>query len=50
MRAYLMFINKKRAAAEGLQVAEEVSEKRELTSEDYEDITDLHTVGFRYRM
>ena len=57
LRFYLMFVNKRRDAVEGEQAREEVDvgvapEKavQELTAEDYEDITDLKTVGFRYRM
>lgn len=49
LRLYLTFVNKNRDTVEG---AEEVvpADKRELTPVDYEDVTDLKTRGFRYRM
>lgn len=51
MRVYLMWENKRRDRIEGAAAALPVDgSKRELTSEDYEDITDMQTVGFRYRM
>lgn len=53
LRTYLIFENKRRDRVEGaLALAQEnmAPEKRELTAEDYEDITDFNTVGFRYRM
>ncbi len=50
-------MNKKRDREEGeaARVAAEAEadsppNKRVLTAEDYDDITDLRTVGFRYRM
>ncbi len=56
LRFYLMFVNKLRDRREGDEAArareaEQIApEKRELRLEDYEDITDLKTVGFRYRL
>ncbi|CAG8975119.1 hypothetical protein HYALB_00004417 [Hymenoscyphus albidus] len=52
LRMYLTFVNKSRDTAEGsasLIQADEAG-KRELTAEDYEDVTDFHTPRFRYRM
>jgi hypothetical protein len=46
-------VNKQRDRQEGAAAAAQehiAPEKRELTAEDYEDITDLKTHGFRYRM
>lgn len=53
LRLYLILVNKQRDRKEGAAAAaqEQIApEKRELTAEDYEDITDLNTHGFRYRM
>jgi hypothetical protein len=57
LRMYLTYVNKKRDREEGeaARVAAEAEadsppNKRVLTAEDYDDITDLRTVGFRYRM
>jgi hypothetical protein len=57
LRFYLMFVNKRRDLVEGdeaarVREADAAPEKavQKLTAEDYEDITDLKTVGFRYRM
>lgn len=53
LRIYLIFVNRQRDHVEGAAAAaqEQVAPgKRELTAEDYEDITDLKTHGFRYRM
>jgi hypothetical protein len=55
LRLYLIFANKSRDRQEGAAAAAETleqtpPEKRQLTAEDYEDITDLNTPGFRYRM
>jgi hypothetical protein len=52
LRLYLTFVNKSRDRSEGETVANQSmpSTKKDLTAEDYEDITDFHTVGFRYRM
>lgn len=58
LRLYLGFVNKKRDRVEGdeAQRAREVEQMapekqiNELTPEDYEDVTDLKTVGFRYRL
>ena len=53
LRIYLIWVNKKRDRVEGPAAAAQAQvapEKRELTAVDYEDITDLKTVGFRYRM
>lgn len=48
-----MFVNRQRDRREGaIAAAQELMppEKRELTADDYEDITDFKTIGFRYRM
>jgi hypothetical protein len=55
LRLYLIFVNKARDRQEGAAAAAEAleqtpPEKRQLTAEDYEDITDFNTPGFRYRM
>lgn len=51
LRAYLIWENKRRDRREGEGVMRAVGDgKRELTEEDYEDITDFYTPGFRYRM
>ncbi|KAH6684303.1 putative pantothenate transporter [Halenospora varia] len=51
-RAYLMLVNKSRDRKEGAATIEApaIPGKTDLTAEDYEDITDLKTPGFRYRM
>lgn len=46
-------MNKRRDREEGEAAALEADiapEKRQLTADDYEDVTDLHTPGFRYRL
>jgi hypothetical protein len=55
LRLYLTQVNKRRDREEG--AAAEIAaagaipvEKRLLAAEEYEDITDLNTPGFRYRM
>ncbi|RDW60562.1 putative transporter-3 [Coleophoma cylindrospora] len=52
LRLYLSWENKRRDRREGAAAALPVDGdvKRELTAEDYEDITDMQTPGFRYRM
>ncbi|CAL3968246.1 unnamed protein product [Diplocarpon coronariae] len=53
LRLYLSFVNKKRDREEGGAPATEnltAPDKRHLTADDYEDITDLNTPGFRYRL
>ncbi|KAH6706305.1 allantoate permease [Leptodontidium sp. MPI-SDFR-AT-0119] len=53
LRFYLTFVNKRRDREEGEAAALEADiapEKRQLTADDYEDVTDLHTPGFRYRL
>jgi len=59
LRFHLIFVNKTRDSQENAASATEAAlsaeeqmppEKRHLTAVDYEDITDFHTVGFRYRM
>ena len=53
LRAYLTFVNKARDREEGESAAvaaQMVPGKRELMADDYEDVTDLHTPGFRYRL
>jgi hypothetical protein len=51
----LTLVNKRRDREEGaaseITAADDVPpEKRHPAAEDYEDITDLKTLGFRYRM
>jgi hypothetical protein len=55
LRLYFTFVDKTRDRQGGAAAAAEVleqapPEKRQLTGEDYEDITDFNTPGFRYRM
>lgn len=51
LRIYLTWENKRRDKIEGAAAALPVDgSKKELNAEDYEDITDMKTVGFRYRM
>jgi hypothetical protein len=55
LHLYLTFVNKtrdrqERAAAAAEALEQTPPEKRQLTAEDYEDITDFNTPGFRYRM
>lgn len=52
LRAYLTFENKRRDRMEKAVVDAQtiVDGKRNLTSADYEDLTDWKTLGFRYRM
>ncbi|KAK6580535.1 hypothetical protein PZA11_006771 [Diplocarpon coronariae] len=53
LRLYLSFVNKKRDREEGGAPATEdltAPDKRHLTADDYEDVTDLNTPGFRYRL
>tara|TARA_R110002060_G_scaffold23194_3_gene31439 strand:+ start:740 stop:940 length:201 start_codon:yes stop_codon:yes gene_type:complete len=53
LRIYLTYVNKKRDREEGEAAALEADvapEKRQLTADDYEDVTDLYTPGFRYRL
>jgi len=51
LRLYLTFVNKSRDKAEGATVVDQsIPPKKGLTDEDYEDITDFNTSGFRYRM
>jgi hypothetical protein len=55
LRLYLTFVNKTRDRQEGAAATAEAfeqtpPEKRQLTVEDYEDITDFNTPAFRYRM
>ena len=51
LRLYLIIVNRRRDRVEGAaQIEEDPSGKRQLTAEDYEDVTDLNTLGFRYRM
>lgn len=49
LRAYLIFENKSRDKKEGAAEVPNTDVKRELTAEDYDDITDFKTHGFRYR-
>ncbi|KAK0111164.1 hypothetical protein ONS95_001541 [Cadophora gregata] len=53
LRLYLAFVNKKRDREEVEAATWETDVapgKRQLTADDYEDVTDLHTPGFRYRL
>jgi len=52
LRIYLTFVNKSRDKVEGAGAVQEPTTpgKVELTALDYEDVTDFHTPGFRYRM
>lgn len=52
LRLYLTLVNKSRDRSEGINVSDQniPPDKKDLTAEDYEDITDVHTGGFRYRM
>ncbi|TVY60793.1 putative transporter [Lachnellula suecica] len=52
LRTYLTFVNKSRDKTEGAAATEQsaIPGKIELTSIDYEDVTDFNTRGFRYRM
>jgi hypothetical protein len=53
LRLYLIFVNRQRDQVEGAAAtaAQQLPPKmRDLTAEDYEDITDFRTLGFRYRM
>lgn len=54
LRIYLIVVNKTRDKKEGAAAAaaEEaaIPGKTQLTAVDYEDVTDFHTPGFRYRM
>ena len=52
LRLYLTLVNKLRDKSEGTNVVDQniPPEKKDLTAEDYEDITDVYTRGFRYRM
>jgi len=53
LRLYLIFVNKQRDQVEGAAAtaAQQLPPKmRDLAAEDYEDITDFRTLGFRYRM
>jgi hypothetical protein len=49
LRVYLIFENKSRDKKEGSMDAQIIDGKHELTPEDYDDITDFKTRGFRYR-
>lgn len=51
LRFYLIWENKRRDRREGQAAALPVDgAKTELTAQDYDDITDMKTTGFRYRM
>jgi hypothetical protein len=52
LRIYLTLVNRSRDRSEGIASLESpaAGNKQELTAEDYEDVTDLKTPGFRYRM
>jgi hypothetical protein len=52
LRVYLTLVNRSRDRSEGIASLESpaASDKQELTAEDYEDVTDFETPGFRYRM
>ncbi|KAI9733486.1 MAG: hypothetical protein M1818_007234 [Claussenomyces sp. TS43310] len=51
LRLYLIAANKRRDRMEGpVDLQARVDPKRELTEEDYEDVTDFKTPGFRYRL
>ncbi|EHK98380.1 putative Uncharacterized transporter [Glarea lozoyensis 74030] len=52
LRVYLTLVNRSRDKQEGIASLESpaANDKKELTAEDYEDVTDLKTLGFRYRM
>jgi hypothetical protein len=54
LRLYLTWMNKSRDRKEGVvqNTEEEIMARmdKNLTAEDYEDVTDLKTLGFRYRM
>ncbi|KAG9233701.1 allantoate permease [Amylocarpus encephaloides] len=52
LRVYLTLVNKARDKAEGAISNDQSSlvDKRELTAQDYQDVSDLKTPGFRYRM
>lgn len=52
LRLYLTSVNQSRDTSEGVAPLDQADGigKRELTAEDYEDVTDFFTPGFRYRM